>query len=174
MKKKAFFPILLAVWPYISVILLYLLAEVSDKLYWLIFAAIVISTVVIYTLNIINACTHKNERADEQLAFWDMLVKLIHIPFYLGVFFIGVVFLLAMVVPMFVMVSPLIVIMLAVIDFFLMLTSSAYGINAVARARQKGSISTGFLVLNIIMHLLFVTDVISAVIVFVKLKMNKR
>lgn len=55
-----------------------------------------------------------------------------------------------------------------------MLTSSAYGINAVARAKQKGSISTGFLVLNIIMHLLFVTDVISAVIVFVKLKMNKR
>lgn len=117
MKKKAFFPILLAVWPYISLILLYLLAEVSDKLYWLIFAAIVISTVVIYTLNIINACTHKNERADEQLAFWDMLVKLIHIPFYLGVFFIGVVFLLAMVVPVFVMISPLIVMMLAVIDF---------------------------------------------------------
>ena len=60
--------------------------------------------------------------------------------------------------------------MLAVIDFLLMITSSSYGINTVIKAKKDGKVSTMFMVLHIIMHLFFVWDVLSSIIVFVKIK----
>ena len=47
-----------------------------------------------------------------------MMIKLLHIPFYLCVFALGIVCIVAMVVPAFVLVSPMIIMMLFVIDCF--------------------------------------------------------
>lgn len=170
MKKRSCLPILLSAWPYFVVVLLYLVAIINNQYYGFIVLGTVALTAAVYISNIVNACTYKNQNDDVQLAFWNMLIKLIHIPFYLGVFLLGVLFLLAMVVPAFVFLSPMLMVILAVIDFFLMITSSVYGINAIVRAKQKGKVSTAFMVVNIILHLFFVTDLISAIIVYVKLK----
>lgn len=169
MKTKKWLPILLAVWPYLVLLLMVVLGKEENPFYGFILQLLIAATAVIYILNIINAFTYKAEN-EGQLAFWDMLIKLIHIPFYLIVFVVGAVFLLAMVVPALLFVSPFLVFMLAVIDFFLMLTSSSYGIHALIRAKQSGRVSVKFAVIHSILHLFFVMDVISAVIVFAKLK----
>lgn len=46
-----------------------------------------------------NAWMYKGENACYRLAFFDMLIKLLHIPFYLLVFLVGVLMFVAMVVP---------------------------------------------------------------------------
>ena len=169
MKSRKWLPILLGTWPYLVLVLMFSLASEENQYYGLVLLFLILMTAVVYILNIINACICKKEE-DRGLALADMLIKLVHIPFYLLVFIIGAMALLIMVVPAFVFISPLLVITLIVIDFFLMITSSAYGINALIRARRNGSVSTKFVVIHSIMHLFFVLDIISAVVVFVKLR----
>lgn len=169
MTKKRFLPILLGIWPYLVLVLMGLLANEENQYYGLELLILSVLTAIVYILNIANACIGK-QKDIKRLALMDMLIKLIHIPFYLLVFVIGAMALVVMVVPVFVFISPFIVIMLAVIDFFLMLTSSAYGINALIRARKDGIISSNFMVLHIVMHLCFVLDIVSAIIVFLKLR----
>lgn len=171
MKKenRKWLPILLMVWPYLVFAILCLGANEENTAYGGSILLLILLTAVVYIANIVNACAYKKEDA-RQLAFWNMIMKLVHIPFYLMIFLIGVMALVVMVVPVFVFVSPIIAITLMVIDFFLMLTSSVYGINALIRARRNGSVSTKFTVLHSMMHLFFVLDVISAVVVFLKLR----
>lgn len=169
---KKLLPILLAVWPYLVLWMMSIFGGKEEGNHGLELLLLIVLTVVVYVTNIVNAFTYKIEDA-KKLAFWDMIIKLIHIPFYLIVFIAGVALLLAMVVPALVFVSPFLVAILAIIDFFLMLTSSAYGIHALIRAKKNGGVSVKFVVVHSILHLFFVTDVISAVIVFVKTrKMN--
>lgn len=174
MKKRSCLPILLSVWPYVVSAIFFGCSSENEIISTLVFMGSVALTAAIYVANIVNACTYKNVNDEYHLAFWNMLVKLIHIPFYLVVFVIGVMFLLAMVVPGLMFITPIIVFILAVIDFLLMITTSSYGINALIRAKRRGSVSTGFMVVNIILHVFFVTDVISAIIVFVKMKSDMR
>ena len=169
---KKLLPILLAVWPYLVLWMMSIFGGKEEGNHGLELLLLIMLTAVVYIVNIVNAFTYKVEDA-KKLAFWNMVIKLIHIPFYLIVFIAGVALLLAMVVPALVFVSPFLVAILAVIDFFLMLTSSAYGIHALIRAKKNDCVSVKFVVVHSILHLFFVTDVISAVIVFVKTrKMN--
>ena len=169
---KKLLPLLLGAWPYLVLWMMSIFGGKEEGNHGLELLLLIALTVVVYVTNIVNAFTYKIEDA-KKLAFWDMVIKLIHIPFYLIVFIAGVALLMAMVVPALVFVSPFLVAILAVIDFFLMLTSSAYGIHALIRAKKNGVVSVKFVMVHSILHLFFVTDVISAVIVFVKTrKMN--
>ena len=78
----------------------------------------------------------------------------------------GCILLLAMAVPAFLLVSPVLLAALALEDVCLLLTSSMYGISAAVRLRQKGLISSRSAILHILMHLFFVTDVVSAVCLY--------
>ena len=78
----------------------------GENIYMLLLFAYIILTVLVYILNIGNAFTYKGNEAARKLAFYDMMIKLLHIPFYLCVFAVGIVCIVAMVVPAFVLVSP--------------------------------------------------------------------
>lgn len=169
MKNRKWLPLILIGWPYVCAGLLFVLLSNENQFAVIMLLLLILLTAVVYVLNIINACTYKKEGTC-QLAFWNMLMKLVHIPFYLVVFIIGAMFFLSMVLPALIFVSPIVVIMLAIIDLCLMITTSLYGINALIRARGNGIITTKFMVVNIIMHLFFVFDVISAVVIFAKIK----
>ena len=169
---KKLLPLLLGAWPYLVLWMMSIFGGKEEGNHGLELLLLIALTVVVYVTNIVNAFTYKIEDA-KKLAFWDMVIKLIHIPFYLIVFIAGVALLMAMVVPALVFVSPFLVAILAVIDFFLMLTSSAYGIHALIRAKKNGVVSVKFVMVHSILHLFFVTDVISAVIVFVKVRKCK-
>ena len=71
-------------------------------------------------------------------ALW---VKLAHIPFYLGIFLLGGVLILVMAVPIFTIVSPLLVMLMVFCDYLLLLTSSWYAVSAVRLLWSRGRIS---------------------------------
>lgn len=170
MKRVKYFAVVLMVWPYLGLVLLSILDKMDPESYGNVFAVYVILTIVVYVMNIANACTCRGAGADYQLAFWDMLIKLIHIPFYILVFLTGVLLLFAMVVPALIFISPIMVTILAVIDYLLLLTSSAYDINAVARAKKKGAVSAKYAVLHSVLHLFFIADLISSIVIFVRFR----
>ena len=134
----------------------------------------IIITVIVYAVSILNAFFYRGRHKIYELALFNMLIKLIHIPFYILIFFVAVLSAVMAVVPALVTVAPLMIILLFVIDVLLMLTTSMYGISALKKARKAGIVSKCFMIIHIILHCLFVTDVISAVIVFIKLKRKQK
>lgn len=167
---KKYLPLILMVWPYLFAVFFILPDGLSENIYMFLLFAYIILTVLVYILNIGNAFTYNGNEAARKLAFYDMVIKLFHIPFYLCVFVVGIVCIVAMVVPAFVLVSPLIIMMLFVIDCFLMLTSSMYGLSAAIKSSRQGMISKKAALLHGIFHCIFVADIISAIILYRKIK----
>ena len=170
---KKILPVVLLIWPYLF-FAGFLIDQDNETLFSAFFLSYLAMTAVVYILNIINAWIYKGEDDCYRLAFFDMLIKLLHIPFYLLVFLIGVLMFMAMVVPALVFVSPLIIFMLFMVDLFLMITSSMYGVSALVKAARQGKVTKKYAVLHGILHFLFVTDVISAICVFVKMSTVRR
>ena len=165
MKKQ--YPILLAVWPYLSFLTVLIPTGQHTPFLWI---ACILATPVIYIMNIIYVCRFHEEGAFYQLAFWNMVVKLCHIPFYLITALIGVLLLLVMVVPAFVFAPPILVLMLTASNYLLMAVTSAYGVSTLVRARAAGAVSRKCMIANIILHFFFVLDVASSVYVFCRMK----
>lgn len=172
-KKKRFFPITLAVWPYLYAVLLFTCPSTYEVLSEIILWGGMVLTFVLYLSHIIYACICKGEDSYYDLAFWNMLIKLIHIPLYIVVFLAGVFFLVAAVVPVFTFVAPILIFGLFLSDVFLMVTSSMYGVNALIRAGKKQIVSKTYVIINIILQFLFVADVISAVVLYIKLRKKR-
>ena len=169
MKKQ--YPILLAVWPYLSFLTVLIPAGQHSPFLWI---ACILATPVIYIINIIYVCRFRGEEAFYQMAFWNMVVKLCHIPFYLITALIGVLLLLVMVVPAFIFASPILVLILTASNYLLMAVTSAYGVSALVRARSAGAVSRKYMIINIILHFFFVLDVASSVYVFCRMKKYRR
>lgn len=170
---KKVLPIVLMIWPYLFFVG-FLIGQENEDLFSAFFLIYFVMTAVVYILNIINAWIYKGENACYRLAFFDMLIKLLHIPFYLLVFLAGVLMIMAMVVPALVFVSPFITFMFFLVDLFLMITSSMYGASALVKSVRQGKVSKKYAVVYGILHFLFVTDVISAVCVFAKMAAVRR
>ena len=133
MKKRRFLAGLLAVWPYLFGVVA-LLGEWEDGVigYLALYMGL---TAAVYILSAVNAWTWPVQGYRE-LASWNLATKLIHIPFYVCVFLIGLVMAGAMAVPALLLVSPMVIAMLWVVGILLMVTSSVYG--AAERAHAHG------------------------------------
>lgn len=162
MKKLC--PVILLIWPYLFFPAAYLDSLDSDgSLIWLI--AYCVLTPIVYIANIICAWRSKDVRSTSR---WDLILKLGHIPAYLFIFFYGVV--VAFFSWAFLFFTPLIITILVVIDCLLLVTTSAYGISALLRAKSRGTASWAFLAVNAVAHFIFVLDVFSSIAVFCKLR----
>lgn len=169
---KKILPVALLLWPYLFFVLL--LAGGGEEAFLSVFVRVYIAlTAVVYLLNIVNACLDKGENAGYRLAFWNMLMKLLHIPFYLLVFLMGILLFVSMVVPAMIFLSPMMIAVLFVIDLLLMVTSSMYGVNALLRGVKQGTVSKKYAIVHGVLHFFFVADVLSAVCVFVRMKKQK-
>ena len=104
-------PILLIIWPYLFG-LGFLLPQDSENAFGIFTLIYIILTVVVYGLNIWNAWSYPRDEAIKRLPLYNMLLKLLHIPFYVGVFLLGILSLVIMVVPALVFVSPIIILYL--------------------------------------------------------------
>ena len=166
---KKFWSILLILWPYLLIpfmLIMHILSDGASKTPELLIYCC--CTPVVYIANIICACRTKSAKS---LSFWNMLMKILHIPAYIVVFMISVMLTGQLVVglPFGLFFVPILV----VIDVLLLCTTSTYGICALVRAKRENRISVAFMVVNIILHVLFVWDVISSIIVFFKLRKAK-
>lgn len=93
-----------------------------------------------------------------RLLFWGMVLKLWNIPFYIGVFFVGLM--------MSVFVIPLLPFFI-LLDYFVLLPSTMYGLSGLLQARREGRIGTKTLLIFGIMQFFFCLDVFSAVWMYV-------
>ena len=80
-------------------------------------------------------------------------IKLCLIPFYIIFFIYGVIMAL---VPMGFVLLPLLIL----IDFFILVTSSSYGIAGLITEMREGNIHTGKMLFHIILHLIFCADIV--------------
>ena len=166
---KKFWAILLILWPYLLIpfmLVMHVLSNGASKTPELLIYCC--CTPVVYIANII--CASKTTNA-KSLSFWNMMMKIFHIPAYIIVFWIGAYLTAQPVVglPLGLLFVPILV----VIDVLLLCTTSAYGICALVRAKRENRISVAFMVVNMILHFLFVWDVVSSIIVFFKLRKAK-
>lgn len=97
----------------------------------------------------------------EEILFWNMLLKLCHIPVFLLVFLI--------VLLTHVLIVPLIP-FLILFDYFLLLSSTMYGICGMLSSYKCGKISLTTLIVNTIAQLIFCVDVFSAVYCYIKVR----
>ena len=158
---KKVWAVFLLVWPYLLLPFLFVFQK-DVETGVLLYCGL---TPVVYIGNIICACRNRNIKS---LTFWDMLLKLFHIPNYIMIFLLG-----AMLTGQLIVGSPfglVLVPFLIVIDCMLMATTSAYGICALVRAGKTKAVTPAYMVLHIILHLVFVWDVISAIAVFAKIR----
>lgn len=167
MKKEKVLPILLVIWPYLIMAFGLLEGETLITVALYLYLPV---TAVVYIWNIVNAWKYKGENTAKELAFFNMLIKAVHIPFYLGVFLIGAIFLLASVVPALIFFTPMVLISLFVTDVILLVVSSMYGVNAIRYAYKEGLITRKSALKNLIMHFIFVLDIISAVNIYCKVR----
>ena len=126
---------------------------------------------IIAILNIINA--HKNNNYST-LAKYNMIAKLLLIPIFCIIFFcwLGVLFFSSLTIAGIVY-APFFGIIFLSIDILLLISTSTYGINALKKAKKNQEIDIIFSTTHTILHLLFVLDIISSIIVFKKLKQKK-
>lgn len=161
-----FFPALLAVWPYgILAIGLFEEGSAGSMVFFWVYCAL---TAALVLFQILYCCLHR--ASARTFAFWDLVVKLCHIPFYVAVFALGVLMTMAMVVPALLFVSPVVDLLLLAVDTALMLTSSAYGIRAAVSGAREGKLSIGRAVVLGALHLFFVCDVIGAAVEYASLR----
>ena len=121
-------------------------------------------------MNIVNVIYSCKEKSDDyrKLALNGMIVKLFHIPYYLFTFMISLFLLISAVVPALLLLTPIMAIIIGIINYFLMITSSLYGINALIRLKAKEKITNTFFIVHFVMHFILVLDVISIIFVYIK------
>lgn len=168
MKKSL--PVLLAIWPYLFFILV---MAVEQDYYKLLLPAYALLTILVYAANMIYACKYKGEGAYKRLAFWGLLIKLVHIPFHLMIALLCIAMLATIVVPALLILSPVMIFFLNFVSVLLMITSSVYGVSALVRAKRRKAVSGKFTIVNFIMHFVFVLDVVSSIVVFQRLRKQK-
>jgi len=99
-----------------------------------------------------------------QMLFWNMLLKLCHIPIYLCVIFI------VMVTHVFII--PLMP-FLFLFDYSMLIASSAYGIRGLLKEYKSKNVTLKYLVVHAIAHLMFCTDVFSSIYCYMKVRKAK-
>ncbi|MDO5790819.1 MAG: hypothetical protein Q4Q30_06115 [Eggerthella sp.] len=65
---------------------------------------------------------------------------------------------------------PVLVGVLAAVDFVPLLFTSVYGFSAIVRARNRRLLTSGTAAALIVLHALFVADVIAAIVLYVKIR----
>ncbi len=105
----------------------------------------VLLTLIVCGLTVWHAVTKR-----ENAPWPGMIVKLVHIPFYVMTFLLG----------MLTIAAPVLMIGLFLLDGLLMLTSSSYGIAASLRAWHTGTLHPLAAALLIAGHCIFVLDVV--------------
>ena len=149
-------PVLLALWPYLMLAAALLpeeTAAAAAELWWWLTPAVLLA-------NLWNACTLGDPGRSVRTCLW---VKLVHIPFYLLLFAAGAVMVLAMVVPAFTLLTPLLLLMLAGMEWVLLAVGSSYGIAGALGLRRAGVFTRAGTAVRCVLLLCFVCGVFAAV-----------
>lgn len=132
---------------------------------------IVVCAIII--LNIIYAIVMcRGPESAKTIAFWNLVVKVAHIPFYVIVFIIGILgALLGLIpVPFMFFIGITVVFFLFLGDFIVLFSTVSYGIAASLSGYKSGFLSQKEAVGYSVMHFFFCLDVIAAILMYFKIK----
>lgn len=158
---------LLIVWPYVFFLGL-LLPNTSF------FGVYCVLTLVLCVGNIVNACSYIGENNAKELSFWGMITKLVHMPFYVAVMLLSVLVIMSVVSGSSVTGIPPIVLILIIFAFFFMITSSLYCAKGAMAGVEQGIMKKETATMLSLCSFMFIGDVICAVMIYSKIKQNKK
>lgn len=150
-KRIAWQTWLIMLWPYSLIPTGFLMAQLTAEAGLCCLGVWVLLTLVVCGLTVWYAVT-KQENAPWQ----GRLVKLVHIPFYVMAFLLG----------MMTVAAPPMMIGLFLLDGLLMLTSSSYGIAGAIRSWRQETLHPLVAALLIAGHCIFVVDVLCSMLLF--------
>ena len=96
-----------------------------------------------------------------QILFWNMLLKLVHIPFFVLICLVCV--------RRFPLTIPLIIPAM-ILDYIVLLGSAMYGVNGLRLCRKFDNFSSAAIIVNIVLQFFFCANVISAIYCYVKVR----
>lgn len=170
-------PILLCLCPYLFFVYLWFMAYVihveSDEAILRCDIYYFVGVGVNFLLNFINLIfMKKTANSEKELAFWCMLIKLLHIPYYVFMFVVCIISLLLVMTPIIFMifVAPMVVISVLISDYILTIISSSYGFVAIAKGRKYNLITKVEGIIYAIALCFFCSDVICSVVLYVRLR----
>lgn len=166
-------PIVQVSWIYLLIIALFtsinLDSAPSEGLFTILMLTIFIVSIGINIVMIVSAIIEKKEY--KKLAFIDMALKLIYIPFYILVFVLALGFTgMLLVLGPGVLFTPIVIFLFALFDFIHLCTTSAYGSKAIYIAKRNGLLSNKASIILNICHYIFVIDVIASIVLYCMLR----
>ena len=162
--KKPILPVLALLAPYLMIAAFLCVIHFTPELLQIVspllvyFLILMLGPVLGLTELLVGLCSKALSPA--RLAKWDLIVKLAHIPFYC------IIFLLAF------LAMPLFAPFFFLLDCAVLLVGPGFGIAAILRACRDGQLSIGAALLFGITHLIFVVDVLSAFLLWRRLRKN--
>lgn len=170
--KKRILPLLLLGLPYFYLVAFNygLSLDTSSRVKFLIFLIIWILLFLAFFIGnlifvIVNAA---HGVKSEFFLFWNMVMKLVHIPVYLLIFSFGMMF--AIYLPAIVIITPF----LMSFDYMLLILTSMFGIGGIVQAAREKKLTIAAAVVLGILHFVFCADVVCAVVAFCKVKSKDR
>ena len=161
--KKHILPILAGLWPYLlfAVFLYIRLAHTEPPAPVSLIPVICVGCILLFAPVLFLICLLWGVKAQTPstalLAKWNLTVKLAHIPYYLAIFFLF-------------LVLPVFAAFFFIFDVMALVAGNGFGIAAILRLRREEMLSARETVLHVISHCFFVSDVISAFLIYRKSK----
>lgn len=125
--------------------------------------------IIIHIINIIYSISRKKDEY-KKLSKYELILKVANIPLFLFLFLVSLGSAVIMVVPAFIFMSPLLIAFICIISYLIVINTSLYGINALIRLKSLKMISNRYFIIHFILHLMFVLDVISSILVYRRIK----
>lgn len=158
---------LLMAWPYIFFAGLFLGGSAF-------FGIFCILTLVLCIVNLINAKTYSGSNIARELGLWGMVTKLVHMPFYVVSFVMGLLGMLSMFADPTIASSAITLLFMLILSMLFMIISSLYCLKAVFAARDMGIVKKETAMLLGATSFIMFADVICAILIYSKIKKNKK
>lgn len=131
-------------------------------------------SIILCVGNIVNACKYKKDGNIRELAFMSMMIKLVHIPFYMVVFLLAIVMVMSMVMASSTLAAPFILLFLVLCDFLFMITSSMYCVKSALIAESQGIMKSTTARMLGICSFILIADVICSIVIYNNIKKSKK
>lgn len=158
---------LFMVWPYVF----FLGMVIQSNTF---FAAYFVLTLVLCIMNIVNALSYLGENRARELSLWGMVIKLVHMPFYVAVMLLSIMVIMSVLGNAASTGIPPIILFLIIFAFLFMITSSVYCAKGALAAKEQGMIKKETATMLSICSFMFVADVICAIIIYSNVKKGKK
>ena len=127
----------------------------------------ILTLFLIFVISVTGVICSCNETSNK-LVKSALITKLALIPFYVLFFIVGIGMAVAAVLPLFTMLSFFAIILLAVIDYLILIDSSLYAVQAIIKAGSDGYLTKTETILYSILSFVFCLDVVAIIVVTIK------